>query len=52
MHGKEVITLINEELNAGTNEVVFDKEVLTGGIYFCQIRSGNFIHTKKMILSK
>ncbi len=48
--GNEVVTLVNEEKPAGNYEVEFNGEGLTSGIYFYQLRAGNFIETKKMVL--
>jgi enterochelin esterase-like enzyme len=50
--GKEVETIINEEKPAGSYEVKFDATGLTSGVYFYQIKSGDYIETKKMILMK
>lgn len=61
--GKEVTTLVNEEKQPGIYEVDFPGvemenseklgrvgQSLPSGIYFYQLRAGNFIETKKMIL--
>jgi len=55
--GNEIATLVNEEKPAGEYEVIFNShsgEVrnLPSGIYFYQLKCGNFIETKKMILLK
>jgi hypothetical protein len=55
--GREVITLVNEGLIAGKHKVEFNShsgegQNLNSGIYFYQLKSGNFIETKKMILIK
>ncbi|MFZ0456054.1 MAG: T9SS type A sorting domain-containing protein [Ignavibacteriaceae bacterium] len=50
--GKEVATLVNGNQPAGTYNFTFDASQLASGIYFYQIRTGNFISTKKMILIK
>jgi len=50
--GSEVATLVNKEKPAGNYEVVFNATALTSGIYFCQLRAGNFVETKKMVLLK
>jgi hypothetical protein len=50
--GNEITTLVNEEKPAGTYEVEFDATNLPSGVYFYQLRAGNFIETKKMILMK
>jgi hypothetical protein len=48
--GKEAATLVNEERPAGSYEVEFDALSLPSGVYFYQLRAGNYIETKKMIL--
>ena len=50
--GREVTTLVNEELSTGTYNYNFDASKLTSGIYFYKISAGNFVETKKMILIK
>ncbi|MDP2302798.1 MAG: alpha/beta hydrolase-fold protein [Ignavibacteria bacterium] len=50
--GKKVATLISGELSPGIYEVEFNGKELSGGIYFYQIRVGNFIETKKMVYLK
>jgi hypothetical protein len=50
--GREIQTLINEKLSAGTYEVDFDGTSLPSGIYFYKITAGDFTDTKKMILAK
>ncbi|OIO17023.1 MAG: hypothetical protein COT22_13450 [Ignavibacteria bacterium CG08_land_8_20_14_0_20_37_9] len=52
--GNEVATLVNELQTAGIKNVTFklkDKE-LGSGIYFYQLKAGNFVQTKKMLLLK
>ncbi|MCK9425441.1 MAG: T9SS type A sorting domain-containing protein [Ignavibacteriaceae bacterium] len=52
--GREVITLVNEEKRPGSYEVEFESAIgnqqLASGIYFYQLRAGEFVQTKKMIL--
>ncbi len=50
--GNEIATLVNEEKSAGNYEVEFDASSLPSGIYFYQLRLGNFVETKKMVLMK
>jgi len=54
--GNEIATLVNEEKQPGTYEVEFDASSgirgLVSGIYFYQLRAGNYIQTKKMVLIK
>jgi hypothetical protein len=48
--GREVATLVNEELKAGAYETTFDASGLTSGVYFYTLKSGLFTQTKKMLL--
>ena len=50
--GREVTTLINETKQAGNYEVEFNASTLSSGVYFYQLKAGDFIQTKKMILLK
>ena len=50
--GKEVATLYNGNQNAGTYNVSFDATKLASGVYFYQLRSGNYSSIKKMVLLK
>jgi photosystem II stability/assembly factor-like uncharacterized protein len=50
--GREIQTLVNKELQPGIYEVTFDGTNLPSGIYFYQLKTGEFIETKKLILLK
>jgi len=50
--GNEVATLVSEEKPTGEYEVEFSGSELTSGIYFYQLKAGNYIETKKMLLLK
>jgi len=50
--GKEVKTLVNEELQPGTYEVSFDAGDLTSGVYFYTLQANNIKITKKFVLLK
>lgn len=50
--GKEVATLVNEEKPAGNNDVEFNASQLASGIYYYQLRAGDFVETKKMVLMR
>jgi hypothetical protein len=52
MLGREVKTLVNGYKTQGNYSVSFDASNLASGIYIYQLRAGNFISTKKMILMK
>ncbi|MEK9135946.1 MAG: carboxypeptidase regulatory-like domain-containing protein, partial [Bacteroidota bacterium] len=48
--GREVATLVNEELKAGDYEVTFDGHGLSSGVYFYRLQSGNITATMKLLL--
>lgn len=48
--GQEVETLVDSDQTAGTYEVRFDASKLTSGVYVYQLRSGNFVQSRKMLL--
>lgn len=52
VRGREIATLIDEPLPAGRYHVSFNGGVLPAGMYFYQIKSGEFISVKKMVLIK
>jgi len=50
--GKEVSLIVNQYLGEGSYTADLNASVLSSGIYFYTLRSGNYVTTKKMILSK
>ncbi|MBI5474931.1 MAG: T9SS type A sorting domain-containing protein [Ignavibacteriae bacterium] len=50
--GREVATLVNQNLNAGSYETVFSAEGLPSGAYFYTLRTAEFVQTKRMTLLK
>ena len=50
--GREIQTLVNEKLNPGTYEVTFDGSNFASGVYFYQLKAGEYSETKTMILLK
>jgi hypothetical protein len=52
LRGREITTLVNEQLQPGTYEVTFDGSNLPSGVYFYKLSSGDYSDTKKMILMK
>ncbi|MFH1525871.1 MAG: T9SS type A sorting domain-containing protein, partial [Bacteroidota bacterium] len=50
--GNEVAMLVNEARNSGNYEVTFDASNLSSGVYYYQLKAGEFSETKKMILLK
>ncbi len=52
IQGKEVSTLLNEQLKPGTYEVTWGASNYPSGVYFYRIEAGSFIDSKKMVLVK
>lgn len=52
VRGREVQTLVNERLQAGTYETSFDGSGLNSGVYFYKMTANGFSQTRKMILKK
>jgi hypothetical protein len=50
--GKEVKTLVNEQLIAGNYDYNFDASNFASGVYFYKITADDFADTKKMVLIK
>jgi len=52
VNGRELKTLISQKLPAGNYAIEYDAAQLNSGIYFYQIKAGNFYQSRKMILLK
>jgi len=50
--GREVVTLVNETMKPGSYSVEWNAAPFTSGVYFYQLRAGNFVSVKKMVLIK
>ena len=50
--GREIATLVNENLSEGSYSYNFDAKNLTSGVYFYKLQAGKYSETKKMLLSK
>lgn len=50
LNGQEITTLINKNLAPGKHSVQFDGSRLGKGVYYYQLRVGDFIQTKKCIV--
>jgi hypothetical protein len=50
--GREVVTLVNEQLKPGTYEVEWDATDYPSGMYFYRLFTGNYNETKRMVLIK
>ena len=57
MLGRQVKTLINQTKNTGYKSVIWDAtndygKPVSAGVYLYQIRAGEFVQTKKMVVLK
>lgn len=50
--GREVKTLVDNQLKAGEYEFEFDAHNLTSGVYYYSLRAGENVSVKKMVLVK
>ncbi|MBK9097727.1 MAG: right-handed parallel beta-helix repeat-containing protein [bacterium] len=50
--GNEIATLMDEEKSVGTYELMWNAQNLSSGIYFYQLKAGEFTQTRKMLLLK
>ncbi len=50
--GRQVAVLVNEPKAPGNFEVRFDGTGLANGVYLCRLTAGNYVESRKMILSK
>jgi len=50
--GNEITSLVNEEQAAGNYQINFNGSRLSSGVYFYKIQAGDYVETKKLILTK
>ena len=50
--GREVATLMNDQLSAGKYERTFDASKLASGIYVYRLQAGTFVQTRKLAVLK
>ncbi|MFZ1322391.1 MAG: T9SS type A sorting domain-containing protein [Ignavibacteria bacterium] len=50
--GRKISSLINEKLQSGSYNVLFDGSNFASGVYFYKLDAGVFVQTKRMILLK
>jgi hypothetical protein len=50
--GREIATLIEEDIKPGAYKLTFKSDGLPSGIYFYQFRSDGFVETKRLTLLK
>jgi hypothetical protein len=52
MLGREVAVLVNERETPGSYEVKFDASGLSSGAYFYRLHAGDFVQTRKLLLTR
>lgn len=52
MLGREIATLVNENMISGKYSTTWDASSFSSGTYFYRIKAGDFVDTKKMVLVK
>jgi hypothetical protein len=50
--GRQIATLVNQQLNPGTYDVEWNATKYSNGVYFYKFSAGSFTDTKKMLLIK
>jgi len=50
INGREVATLVNANLEAGSHDVTFAPRSATSGLYFYRLTTGGFTQTRKLVL--
>ncbi len=50
--GSELVTIVNEEMEKGWYEKVFNANGYASGIYIYRMQAGDYVSTKKMLLVK
>ncbi|TVQ15588.1 MAG: T9SS C-terminal target domain-containing protein [Balneolaceae bacterium] len=52
MLGQEVGNLVQARMSAGSYSIPFDASALASGLYIYRLKTGNFVHSRKMVLIK
>ncbi len=52
LSGAVVARLVNEKLSPGKYSVEFDAEGLPSGVYACRLQAGDFVETKKLVVTR
>ncbi|MBW7888084.1 MAG: T9SS type A sorting domain-containing protein [Bacteroidetes bacterium] len=50
--GREVTTLVNNELGAGAHIIEWNSSNVSSGVYFYRLETSNYVNTKKMVVMK
>jgi len=52
LQGREIVSLINGNIEAGYHSVVWDANSYASGVYFVKMVAGDFVNTQKLMLIK
>ena len=52
MQGREIVSLLNGNMDAGYHSVVWNADANASGIYFVKMLSGGHVKTQKLMLVK
>jgi hypothetical protein len=52
MLGRQVATLVDEQMAAGRHSVTFDAGNLSSGVYLYRLQAGNTVMTRKLTIMK
>lgn len=52
VQGREIATLVDQQLEAGTHAVRWDAGILPSGVYFYRLQAGTFVQAKKLLLMR
>ena len=52
LQGREVVSLVNGNMEAGYHSVVWNADFHASGVYFVKMVSGEYVSTQKLMLVK
>ena len=52
LQGRQVISLVNQNMDAGYHSVVWNADAHSSGVYFVKMVAGDYISTQKLMLVK
>ena len=52
LQGREVVSLINGNMDAGYHSVIWNADSHSSGVYFVKMMAGEFVNTQKLMLVK
>ena len=52
LQGREVVSLINGNMDAGYPSVVWNADIYSSGVYFVKMVADEFVNTQKLMLVK